>query len=690
MKLSATLFSMLLCIYAHSQAPIAAQHPKVLSMHGSKRVDPYYWLRHWQNPDVTKYLQQENAYLNTVLAPTAALQQKISQEILQRTKLNDEQGSYEANGYKYYTYPGTAYPVYTRINIADTSIKQVLFYGDSFAIGHRYFAISNFGIQVSPDNKLLALSIDTSGTGVYVTLFKDIAGGKWLNESLTNTIGDAIFANDNRTLIYTCYNKAGRAAIVKAYTLGEAKDKVLYQEHNKAFDVYVHRTASGKYIMLYAFGGNSTECSILNAEDVSGKFKVLQKREEGLTYTAEHVGNKWYMLTNYQAPNCRLMQAHEDATAKENWQEVMHENAKGKVFSMRAYSNYIALLTLVNGTEQIQVLNLTDGKTNTVSLPSQIHSLHFNIAPCAIDYNYNSDELQFSYSTLTTPTATYNYNMKTGALLKLRELYIDSYNSDQYEAQRLWATNENGVAIPISIVYKKGTPIDGTAPLLLSGYGAYGGYDSPRFSASILSLLDRGFVYAIAHTRGGEELGHTWYEQGKHLNKLNTFADFVTCAQHLIKQGYANPKLLFAEGQSAGGLIMGYMANNYPKLFKGLIFDVPFLDVVTTMQGDSYDYTEWGNPNIKAEYDYMLSYSPYDNVKQQTYPAMLVMVGFYDQYWDGAKWIAKARDNNTANTPQLLFTDFNAAHDGPSGKAEIAKQLALKYAFILQQCGIAE
>lgn len=692
-KLCANLVLLLFCFAVNGQAPTAPKHNKALKLHDDKRSDPYYWMREWHSPVVKKYLEDENVYTGNVMLPTKRLQEKIAAEIWNRLGDSAHSVPYIVNGYTYYTRlnKGSQYPVYFRKLNTSASNEELLFDANSLAEGHPFFALSNFGFQISPDNKLLALSIDTNGSGSFVTLFKNIATGTWLKEGLTNTIGDAVFANDNQTIIYTCYDKLYRPAMVKRHRINaHTKDEIIYYEHDKTYDIYVHRSSSGKYIMLRAFGGTSTEYSVLNADSAKASFKLIQRRQIGLEYSVGHSNGSFYILTNYGAANWRIMQSSETATSKENWREILPAYGQGKMFGMEAYNDYLVVQLLINGIEKIQILNLHSGELKDVKFNQDIRSLRFDMAPVSARHDFDNEQLSVYYSSLTTPQCTYGYNMRSSELALIHEHTIEGYNALAYETQRVYATALDSAKVPLTIVYKKGTPLSGTAPLLLSGYGAYGGYDSPRFSASIISLLDRGFVYAIAHVRGGEELGHDWYVQGRQLNKVNTFTDFIACADYLMKHNYTDSIRMFAEGQSAGGLIMGFIANNRPKLFKGLLLDVPFLDVVTTMLGDSYDYTEWGNPKIKSHYDYMLSYSPYDNIKRQDYSGMFITAGYYDQYWDAAKWLAKVREHNTGKAPILLATDFSSGHDGPSGKMGQCKRQALKYAFVLALCGIRE
>jgi len=691
-RICKVMLATLLSAVSYAQPPQAAQQKKELALHGHKRVDNYYWLREGRNPKVKAYLEAENTYLKNTLAPTQDLQNKLFGEISSRIRENDKSVSYKDNGYTYYTRyeASNEYPLYLRKSLAADAKEEVLLDANAMAKGRRYFSLSNFGMKVSPDNKWLALGLDNTGEGTFTILFRNLETGAWLPERIKGTVGDIAWANDSKTIFYSCYDRSYRASKVKKHVIGQGeKDPLMFEEKDRQFDVYVYKSTSGKFVMLRSFSGTSTEYRVLDADKPSSEFSAIQPRTPGLEYSVAHAGGKFYILTNDAAPDFRVMVCPDSLSTKEHWKEVVPVNRNGRIFELEVFRDYLVLQEVVNGIEQIRVVNLKDGSAHYIAFSEEAYSVYFPGAPVSWNYDVNSEWVRFNYSSLVTPDAVYDYNMRTHETKLVRQQAIpDGYQSSGYETKRIYAVAKDGSRIPVTLVYKKGLVLNGENPLLLSAYGAYGGYDTPRFSAARISLLNRGFVYAIAHVRGGEEMGRKWYEDGKQLHKINSFTDFISCAEYLIENKYTNATKLFAQGQSAGGLIMGYAANNYAVLFRGIIMEVPFLDVITTMLGDSYDFPEWGNPKIKAHYDYMLSYSPYDNIKKQAYPAMLVIVGFNDQYWDGAKWVAKVRAHDTGNNPVLLSTDFSSGHDGPSGKFAFYKEVAMEYAFILSLCGI--
>lgn len=693
-RVCSMVIAALLAAVSYAQPPQALQQKKELTLHGHKRVDNYYWMREGGSSKVKAQLQAENVYLKNSLAATQDLQNKLFGEISSRIRENDKSVSYKDNGYVYYTRYETnnEYPLYLRKGETEGAKEEVLIDANSMAKGHRYFSLSNFGMKVSPDNKWLALGLDSTGEGTFTIVFRNLETGAWLPERIKGTVGDIAWANDSKTVFYSCYDRSYRASRVKKHVVGQAeKDQLMFEEKDKQFDVYVYKSTSGKFIMLRSFCGTSTEYRVLDADKPSSDFRVIQPRTPGLEYSVCHAAGKFYILTNDGAPDFRVMVSPDSLPSKEHWKELVPMNHAGRIFELAAFRDYLVLQEVVNGVEQIRVVSLKDGSDHYIGFGEEAYSVYFPAAPVSWNYDVNSEWVRFNYSSLVTPDAVYEYNMRTHEKKLIKQQFIPGdYLSSDYETKRVYALAKDLSRIPVTLVYKKGLVLNGGNPLLLSAYGAYGGYDTPRFSAARISLLNRGFVYAIAHVRGGEEMGRKWYEEGKQLNKINSFTDFISCAEFLVESKYTNAGKLFAQGQSAGGLIMGYAANNHAALFNGIVMEVPFLDVITTMLGDSYDFPEWGNPKIKSHYDYMLSYSPYDNIKKQAYPAMLVVVGFNDQYWDGAKWVAKVRAHDTGNNPVLLSTDFSSGHDGPSGKFAFYKEVAMEYAFILSRCGITQ
>lgn len=681
-------------IAVSAQFPVAEKIKKELILHDNKRLDNYYWLRNSKDPKVKAYLEYENKFLENYMEPSKTLQTKLVEELKSRGDKTEISVPYFYNGYYYYkrSEQNNQYPIYLRSTNADNNNEEILLNTNELAKGHKHFQISNFGMKISPDNKTLALGIDSTGEGSFITIFKDLRSGKWLSESISNTIGDVTWSNDSKSVFYSCLDNDFRASKVKKHIIGESvlKDKQVYYEKDQSFDIYLYKSKSNKFVFLRTSNGTSSEFRFLNADKPASNFKLFQVRQKNVDYTIYHSSNKFYVLTNYNAPNFRVMEVSDSIPTRDKWKEVIPMNTNGRIFELEVFKNHIAVHQLTEGNEELRVFDLKDFSNHIVKFDEEVYSIFLSSGPLSNNHEYNSEKVRFSYSSLTTPDCLFEYDMSIKKKVSLKQKDISGFNSSDFESKRIYVSAKDGSKIPLSLVYKKGVVLNGENPLLLNGYGAYGGYDPTRFSETRISLLNRGFIYAIAHIRGGEEMGSQWYEQGRQLTKTNTFTDFISCAEYLIQNKYSNPQKMFAQGQSAGGLIMGYVANNRPELFKGIIADVPLLDLVTMMLGDSYDFVEWGDPKIKKHYDYMLSYSPYDNIKKQNYPAMLISVGFYDQYWDGAKWVAKTRELNTGTNPILLSTDFNSAHEGPSGKLEVYKKIAQKYAFIMSLCGISD
>nr|MBA3901937.1 S9 family peptidase [Bacteroidota bacterium] len=537
---------------------------------------------------------------------------------------------------------------------------------------------------------------DQTGDGLFTIVFKDLKSDQWLNDKILNTTGDPCWANDNSSIFYSIPDAKYRSNKVKKHVLGEnsKKDKLIFHEKDSSFDLFVYKSKSGKYIFIRSFSTNSLEFLILDADKPSENFIVFQPRENGLEYSIEHYKDKFYILTNYEATDFRLMETHENKTEKDNWKEVLSHYKGNRLFSMEIFNDFLAVEEMIKGVMQIKILNLKDYSCYYIEFDEEVYSTFISMGPLSFNLNYNTEWLRFNYSSLTTPLSVIEYNMRTKEVKILnRQKIYDNFESTNYESKRLYARTEDDKYVPISIVYKKGTKDNGGNPLLLTAYGAYGGYENLSFSSNILSLLDRGFIYAIAHVRGGEELGRQWYEEGKMMQKMNTFTDFIACAELLIKEGYTKPEKMFAKGHSMGGLLMCTVSNLRPDLFKGIIVNVPYTDVVTSMLDKTsaitvFHYDELGNPKEKEVYNYILSYSPYDNISAKKYPAFLVTTGWYDSFWHGAKFVAKLRKLKTEENPVLLYTNFSAGHSGASGRNEKTKGIAMEYAFIFKLLGI--
>lgn len=673
------------------QPPIAKKVPKQLTTHGDTRTDNYYWMNQREDPEVIAYLNAENDYTKQRLAHTEELQEKLFKEIVGRIKQKDESVPVKDDGYWYYTRyeEGKEYPIYARKKGTLQATEEIMVNANERAEGKSYYAAS--GMNVSPNNQLLAFGEDTVSRRKYTIRFKDLKTGNFLPDAIPNTTGSAVWGNDNKTVFYTMKDPALRSFKIYKHTLGTpaSADKEVYHEADETFSTFVYKTKSDKYIIIGSGSTVSNEYRYLDANKPNEEFKMIQPRERGLEYSVDHFGDRFYIVTNKDgATNFKLMQTPVSKPGKANWKEVIPHRENVLLEGIEIFKDYLTLQERKNGLPQIRVKKWNDPKSDYyVDFNEEAYTASIGANP-----DFDSQELRFEYSSLTTPNSTYDFNMQTKEreLLKRQEV-VGDFNPENYEAKRIYATAADGTKIPVSLVYKKGTQLNGANPTLLYAYGSYGYSTNPSFSSVRLSLLDRGFVYAIAHIRGGQEMGRPWYENGKMLKKKNTFTDFTDAAEFLIEQNYTNPDKLFAQGGSAGGLLMGAVVNMRPDLFKGVLAAVPFVDVVTTMLDTSIplttgEFDEWGNPAEKQYYDYMLSYSPYDNVAAKAYPNMLVTTGLHDsqvQYWEPAKWVAKLRDMKTDDNMLLLHTNMAAGHGGASGRFERYKETALQYAFLL-------
>jgi len=673
--------------------PKADKIPKELVKHGSTRIDNYYWLNERENPKVIDYLNAENAYTKAVLKPTEPLQEKLYNEIIGRIKQTDMSVPYNQRGYSYYTRydEGKEYPIYCRKKVGEGSTEEIMLNVNELAAGHSFCQV--VGLEVSLNNKLLAYGIDTVGRRKYSIYVKDLETGKTLTDHIPLSTGNIVWTTDNKTIFYSMQDEALRPYKIFKHKLGEetSKDAEVFHEADETFSCYVYKTKSDKYIIIGSRATLSNEYRFIDAEKPDDAFTVLQPREKNLEYSVDHYGNKFYIVTNLDAVNFRLMETPVEHPSKENWKEVIPHRKDVLLEGIEIFNNYFVAQERMNGLSQLRVITWKNMEAYTIPFEEQTYYTYASTNP-----EFDTDVFRFGYSSLTIPNSTYDYNMTTKerTLLKQEEV-VGQYNPQDYKSERIYATATDGTKIPISLVYKKGLIKNGKAPLLLYGYGSYGISTEPTFSSVRLSLLDRGFVYAIAHIRGGQELGRPWYEDGKFFKKKNTFTDFIACAEELIHQKVTSPEECFAYGGSAGGLLMGAVINLRPDLFKGVVAAVPFVDVVTTMLDESIplttgEYDEWGNPNQKDYYEYMLSYSPYDNVEAKGYPNLLVTAGLHDsqvQYWEPAKWVAKLRDMKKGSNLLLLDTDMESGHGGASGRFKRFKRTAMQYAFFLSLLG---
>jgi len=675
------------------ESPRAPKAPKELTIHGDTRIDNYYWLNERENPQVIEYLEQENAYRERVMADLKPFEKSLFEEIKGRIKEEDQSVPYFDNGYYYLTRfeSGREYPIYSRKKHSLEAGEEVLLDVNEMAEGHDYYNIG--GRQVSPDNRLLAYGEDTVSRRIYTIRFKNLETGELLEDQIPNTSGNAIWADDNQTVFYTLKDQQTlRPYRVMRHRLGTpiAEDVEVFHESDETFLSFVYKTKSKKYIVIGSYQTISQEYRVLEAGRPEGAFRIIQPRERGLEYDIAHFEDRFYLRTNLEAQNFRLMVTDEQQTTKENWREVIAHRPDVLLEDMDIFRDYLVLSERIRGITQLRVRPWSGAE----------HYIDFGedafVAYVSINPEFDTDLLRIGYQSLTTPSTTYDYHMgkREFTLLKEQEV-LGGFDKSNYHSERLYAQSRDGVEVPISLVYRKGFEKNGNAPLLLFGYGSYGASMEPSFGSTRLSLLDRGFVFAIAHIRGGEEMGRQWYEQGKLLNKKNTFYDFIDCAEFLLREGYANPGQLYALGGSAGGLLMGAVINLRADLWSGVVAAVPFVDVVTTMLDDSiplttFEYDEWGNPNDPKFYEYIKSYSPYDNVQPQAYPPMLVTTGLHDsqvQYWEPAKWVAKIREMKTDDNPLLLYTNMDTGHGGASGRFERFKETAMIYAFLLDLAG---
>ena len=672
--------------------PKAKKINKKLTAHGEVRIDPYYWLNERENPEVIQYLEQENSYCDFVMKDTELLQRELFEEMKSRYKEDDESLPYFFNEYWYITRyeKGTEYPVFTRKYQSQENEEELLLDVNILADGHDFYDVG--GISISLNNEIMAYSEDITGRRIYTIHIQNLKTKEKLEEKLENTTGRIVWANDNEHFFYIQKNEHLRAYKIYRHRLGtsQEEDILVFHEEDEAFDVSVFKTKSLEYIFIASSSTVSDEHRFIPAADVFAEWRIVQPREEGLEYAVEHYENDFYILTNEGGDyNFKLVKTSVDTPYKENWVEVIPHREEVLLEGFEIFKNFLVLEEREKGLLQ---LNIFDYKNKTSWY------LPFNdpayTAYIGLNLEFDTEILRYGYTSLTMPRSTYEYNMreKTARLLKQQEVLGGKFLSENYISERVWVDSRDGEAkIPISLVYHKDTPKSEKTPLLLYGYGSYGHTVDASFSSIRLSLLDRGFIYAIAHIRGGEYLGRDWYENGKMLKKKNTFYDFIDAAKFLIKENYTSSNHLYAMGGSAGGLLMGVVINEEPELFNGIVAQVPFVDVVTTMLDESIplttgEYDEWGNPNDKEYYEYMKSYSPYDNVTENSYPNMLVTTGLHDsqvQYWEPAKWVAKLRDLKKDNNVLIFKTDMTSGHGGASGRFESLKEEALEYAFLL-------
>ena len=674
------------------QPPVAKIVPKTLEKHGDKRIDNYYWLNERENPEVIDYLNKENEYYQKSTAHTKQFQDELFLEMKGRIKEDDSSVPYLYNGYYYITRfeKGKDYPIYSRKKGSLDAKEEIMFDCNEMAKGHAYFNLS--GLNVSEDNKWVAFGVDLVSRRQYTIQIKNLETGEILPVKIENTSGGSTWAGDNKTLFYTRNDQQTlRSDKIYKHSLGteSSADILVFHEKDDTFNTFVYKEKSKKYLVIGSSSTLTSEYQILESKNPNGEFRVFQKRTRGLEYSISHYGDSFYIVTNKdKATNFKLMKTPETATSAENWKDLIGHRKDVLLEGIEIFRDYLVVEERSNGLNKIQIRPWNGKGEYYLPFESETYTAY-----TTTNIDFDTEILRYGYQSMATPSSVIDFNMSTQEKKVLKELEVlgGKFDKNNYIEERIWATATDGTKVPISIVYRKGIKKDGKNPLLLYAYGSYGATMDPYFSSTRLSLLDRGFIYAIAHIRGGEDLGREWYENGKLLKKINTFTDFIDCSKFVIAEKYTSASHLYAEGGSAGGLLMGAIVNMAPELYNGVIAQVPFVDVVTTMLDDTIplttgEYDEWGNPNEKVYYDYMLSYSPYDQVKKQDYPNMYVSTGLHDsqvQYFEPAKWVAKLRVMKTNDKQLFLDTNMDAGHGGASGRFEALKELAKEFTFLL-------
>ena len=671
--------------------PSAKKIPKELKKFDSKRVDNYFWLKNRDDPKVIEYLEKENHYFKKMTSDTEDFQETIYNEIKKKIKEDDQSVPYFLNGYWYLTkyQKNKNYPIYLRRKSDLNSKDQILFDCNLLAEGYEYFNLSN--IKISPNNKFAAYSVDTLSRRLYTIRIKNLHTGEVLNDQIINTSGGFAWANDNKTLFYTNRDSDTlRNDKILRHEIGTKSkdDKIVFHEKDNTFYTSVSKSKSNKFIIISSHSTLTSEFQFLDANKPLDNFRLFNQRKRGLEYSINHYEKFFYIITNIDnAKNYKLMKTPIGGTEYENWINVIDHRKDVLIEGIDIFKNYLVISERANGLNRINVRKWDDSESYYLDFKSETFSSY-----TTTNVDFDTSILRYGFNSLTQPPSIIDFNMssKKKTIRKQQQVLDDNFKNKNYISERIWSQSEDGTKIPISLVYKKGLIKNNKNPLLLYGYGSYGNTIDPYFSVSRLSLLDRGFVFAIAHVRGSEYMGRKWYDEGKLLKKTNTFKDFITCTKHLISEGYTNTNQTYAYGGSAGGLLMGSVINMEPELYNGVIAAVPFVDVLTTMLDETIplttgEYDEWGNPNNEEFYNYILSYSPYDNVKKMKYPNLLVTTGLYDsqvQYWEPAKWVAKLRELKVGENLLLLKTNMDSGHGGASGRFDALKEVAREYVFL--------
>lgn len=673
-------------------APKAKKIDKLLEIHNDKRNDPFFWMNERENPEVIKYLEEENSYTDFVMKDTEDLQNELFEEMKSRYKKDDESLPYFFNQYWYIVRyeDGKEYPIFSRKFKSLDNEEEILLDVNILAEGEEYFDIGS--VSVSVDNQFIAYSSDKTGRRIYTIFFKNLKTGEILDDKIENTTGKAVWANDNQHIFYIRKDESLRAYQIHRHEIGTntEKDVLIFHEEDETFDVNVFKTKSLEYIFISSSSTNEDEHRFIPSDNVFADWKIIQERTEDLEYSVEHYQDDFYIITNADdSTNFKIVKTKVSQPEIQNWIDFIPHRENVLLEGFEIFNDYFVIEEREKGLLQIKIIESKTGDSHYLPFSDPTYT-----AFIGTNLEFDTEKLRFGYTSLTKPASTFEYNMKekTTKLLKEQEVLGGKFFSENYISERIWAKARDGKEVAISLVYHKDTKKSENTPLLLYGYGSYGHTVDASFSSTRLSLLDRGYIFAIAHIRGGEYLGREWYEDGKMLQKKNTFFDFIDSAKYLISNNYTSPKHLYAMGGSAGGLLVGAVMNYNPELFNGIVAQVPFVDVVSTMLDDTIplttgEYDEWGNPNEKEYYDYMKSYSPYDNIDAKDYPNTLITTGFHDsqvQYWEPAKWTAKLRDLKTDNNILIFKTDMSSGHGGASGRFESLKEIALEYAFLLK------
>ena len=691
-----------------STIPKATKKPYEMTEHGNTRIDNYYWMRLTddqksakkydnQTTEVVEYIEDENSYLESNLSHTKNFQNDLFEEIVGRIEKDDESVPYFDNGYFYYSRyeSGKEYAIHCRKKGSLDGQEEILLDENILAAGFDYFAIG--GRRVSPDNKWLAYGVDTLSRRIYEIHFKNLETGEVLETTIPNSSYGVAWANDNKTVFYTSKNEITLLGEkIWRHKMGSksSNDKLIYFEKDDTFYTGVYRSKSGKFIIIYHQSTLVSDYQILNADSPDGSFKKFTKRGTEHEYSIDHYNDKFYIITNWKAKNNRLMETPDKRTSMSNWKEVISHRDDVHLLGMEIFKNHLVLNERKNGLRGLRVIHQKSGKDEYLDFGEETYT-----ASISVNEEFDTNILRYSYTSMVTPRSTYDYNMDSGTFDLMKEQkVVGGYDKSLYHSERIYAIGRDGNKVPISMVYKKDMKKDAQQNLLLYAYGSYGSTRDPSFSSTRLSLLDRGFIYAIAHVRGSQIYGRQSYDDGKMLNKKNTFYDFIDAAKYLVEKKYTDSQHLFAEGGSAGGLLIGAVVNMEPELWKGAIAAVPFVDVITTMLDASIPLTsgewdEWGNPKEKKYYDYMLSYSPYDQITDRNYPNLLVTSGFFDsqvQYWEPLKYVAKLRDNWQGENKLYLHMNMDAGHGGKSGRFRRYREVALEYAFMFDLAGVKE